>query len=67
MDDLRWRERLCEWFIGDRIRLFREAGDAAELFREVAHLMTFSLPSFVYDFSSLRGEMKLTAFLEGER
>ena len=62
---LRIRESLCKYFLCDRVRIFRYGSDEAlNIFRELSFLLnSFSLPFITYDFSELRGDIKLTEFL----
>lgn len=63
------REELCKEFDVDRIRVFR-SGDAraSDILRELSFLLnTYALPYITYDFSKLRGDLKLTEFFGGRQ
>jgi len=63
---LRVREELCRIFAGDRVRFFRSEARPDEVVRELLYLLgTYALPFVTYDFSELRGNVKLTEYLRG--
>jgi len=66
---LKRREEVARKFSADRIRIFRHGeGSAQEVFREAAFILnSYAVPYITYDFSELRGDIKLTEFLGGER
>lgn len=66
---LKRREEVARKFSADRIRIFRHGeGSADEVFREAAFILnSYAVPYITYDFSELRGDVKLTEFLGGER
>lgn len=60
------REKLFEIFEGcDRLRIFRShESSTQEIFREFSFILnTYKIPFFTYDFSQLRGTIKLTNFM----
>lgn len=60
------REKLFEIFDGcDRLRIFRShESSTQEIFREFSFMLnTYKIPFFTYDFSQLRGTIKLTNFM----
>lgn len=66
---LKRREEVARKFSVDRIRIFRHGeGSAQDIFREAAFILnSYAVPYITYDFSELRGDIKLTEFLGGER
>jgi hypothetical protein len=65
-DFIQAREKMFEIFDGgDRLRIFRSSEfDASEIIREISIMLnTYRIPFFTYDFSGLRGVVKLTNFI----
>ncbi|MEM4710906.1 MAG: hypothetical protein QXL18_03100, partial [Candidatus Woesearchaeota archaeon] len=65
-DFINVREELFELFDGcDRLRIFRSQDvTEQELVKEIIYVMNnFKIPFFTYDFSQLRGVVRLTDFI----
>jgi hypothetical protein len=63
---LQYREKMFESFDGgDRFRIFRSSNfSSSDIIHELGILLNaYRIPLFTYDFSSLRGTIKLTSFI----